>query len=393
MKKGYLLFLYCLFCSCAFAFSPLETALLNAVKSQEKTDLRRVAQAAVDFVNGKYQLGVTELTQLDPAYLYVYTNYLYETGARDAAVVWFYVARYRGEIIGSMESENSVISPQQYQQLCADAGALYPREVPKNGRNGLTREQLYTTMRTRLWGRLYYYVGNDIDNWIVQMKKALELEKSDPFDPFQAIPADQLRKSEFRYAKRQAKRLTNMVQDIEANRVRWEQWLGHQELIRFNGAKYHLQSSRGNSEYWLNEYLPAGVTFEDYIQMFAVRAYDGVEATPEQVAATLVSRFLSRYPQGQYLLAPGAHPDETELSFHIMTDAECEFNLLRIVPGIKGHPVVLQYIYHISLPALNDPQREPEKERFTATVAEKKESWFKAIRTMPIPFVNRTPKP
>ena len=163
--------------------------------------------------------------------------------------------------------------------------------------------------------------------------------------------------------------------------------------VTFNGKKYYLQYSQGNSQQWLNEYLPAGVTFEDYTEMLTVRSYDGIKATPEQIGSSLVSNLLKTYPDTPYNFVKGAYPGEVEVSFAIAQDPTYEFNLFRITPGTNGHPVALQYVRRIILPSPADPKRDQLMNGFVTTLQKDLNTWVKSIRAlMPVPAIIRTPK-
>lgn len=162
--------------------------------------------------------------------------------------------------------------------------------------------------------------------------------------------------------------------------------------VNFNGKKYYLQYSAGNSQQWLNEYLPAGATFNNYTEMIAVRSYDGIEATPEQIGTSIVSNLLNNYPDTPYNLVKGAHPGEVEVSFGIATASVDEFNLFRIVPGKNGHPIALQYVRRALLPSPDDPKWKEITDKFVYALQHDFDQWLQAIQTMPVPAINRTLK-
>lgn len=162
--------------------------------------------------------------------------------------------------------------------------------------------------------------------------------------------------------------------------------------VTFNEKKFFLQYSAGNTQQWLNEYLPQGATFNDYTEMFTVRSYDGIKATPEQIATAIVSNLLTHYPNTSYNLVRGVNPAEVEISFGIATADVNEFNLFRIVLQENGSPIALQYVYRALLPNQDDPQRQKIADQFIDTLQNNLTQWIQAIRRIPVPAINRTPK-
>ena len=226
MKKISWVVLCGLVCFPAFAMSPIETAVLGVVRAQEKMTLQNKQQlpspqAAVNFVNEKYHLNVTELTQIDPVYLYVYANYLYENGRENDSVFWFYDAQYRGKIIGAMENENSLVPLEQFRQLAEEAGSYMLGQTTVIGR-GLNREYWYNFIQSGLGYTINYYAGSNINNWIEQMKKVLAFEEANPFDPFQAVPAEQLDASKLKIARKRADGLKELIRYMEEHKAEIE---------------------------------------------------------------------------------------------------------------------------------------------------------------------------
>lgn len=190
------------------------------------------AQAPVKFVNEKYHLNVTDLTQVDPAYLFVYANHLYENGQKDDSVFWFYVAQYRGKMIGTMENQNSIISQKLYQQLAADSGVPVIGKMVVLGR-GLNREHLYNFIHSGLGQTINYYAGSNIDNWVEQIEKVLAFEKEHSFDPFKAVPAGQLDASKLADAKKRAEGLSEFVNYLKMNKAEFErQRAANEQLMK-----------------------------------------------------------------------------------------------------------------------------------------------------------------
>lgn len=190
------------------------------------------AQAPVKFVNEKYHLNVTDLTQVDPAYLFVYANHLYENGQKDDSVFWFYVAQYRGKMIGAMENGNSIVSQQLYQQLAADSGVPVLGRVVVLGR-GINREYMYNYIHSGLGQTINYYAGSDVDSWVQQAEKVLAFEKEHPFDPFKAVPAGQLDASKLADAKKRADGLAEFVNYLKMNKAEFErQRAANEQLLK-----------------------------------------------------------------------------------------------------------------------------------------------------------------
>ena len=176
----------------------------------------------VKFVNAKYEQHITQLNQLDPAYLFIYANDLFLNGQKDEAVFWFYVAQYRAMMIGTMENDHSAISPQLYQHLAAEAGTPVLGQMVVLG-NGLNRGQLYNYIHSGLGIAINGYAGSNMDNWVKQMERALAFEHAHPFDPFQAVPADQLDAAKLPEAKQRAEGMKDLIAFIKANKETLQQ--------------------------------------------------------------------------------------------------------------------------------------------------------------------------
>ena len=178
-------------------------------------------QSPVKFVNDKYHLNVAEVNQIDPAYLFVYSWNLYENGKKDDSVFWFYVAQYRAMIIVAMENENNRLDKDLYKQLAEDAGTPLIGNVIFVG-NAPKRENLYTYIHSGLGQIINYYAGSNIDNWVAQAQKVLDFEKEHPFDPFKAVPAEQLDASKFEEGKKLADGLSEFVEYLKTNKSELE---------------------------------------------------------------------------------------------------------------------------------------------------------------------------
>ena len=176
----------------------------------------------VQFVNQKYNQKITKLTQLDPAYLIIYANDLFEKGQKDDALFWFYVAQYRALIVRTMENEKSSLSKERFQQLARDAGTPVIGNMVVIG-SGLNRNYLYYYIHSGIGPFINDYAGSNMDNWIVQLEKVLAFEKEHPFDPFQAIPADQLTASKEPEARKQAAQMEQMLTFLKQNKSALEQ--------------------------------------------------------------------------------------------------------------------------------------------------------------------------
>lgn len=173
------------------------------------------AALPVQFVNERYNLHVTDLTQIDPAYLFIYANNLFNKGEKDEALFWFYVAQYRALIVRVMENENSRIPTSLYQQLAQDAGTPVIGKMVVLG-DGLNRGHLYNYIHSGLGIDINGYAGSNMDNWITQLEKVMAFEEAHPFDPYQAVPAKQLNKEKLPEAQRRAKGLAEMITFLKA---------------------------------------------------------------------------------------------------------------------------------------------------------------------------------
>ena len=162
--------------------------------------------------------------------------------------------------------------------------------------------------------------------------------------------------------------------------------------LTFNGKKYYLQYSVGNSKEWLNEYLPAGANFDSYTEMLTVRSYDSLKGVPpEQVAASIGGNYARNYPGAPYNVVKGTNPGEWEVSFAIRTDKMAEFDLFRIV-SVGEHPVALQYVNRVLLSG-SEQNQEKQLQQFAAGIQNNlNTSWTVGLRKMPVPPMVRTIK-
>ena len=156
--------------------------------------------------------------------------------------------------------------------------------------------------------------------------------------------------------------------------------------VNFNGKKFYLQYSVGNSQQWLNEYLPARTTFNNYTEMFTVRSYDSAELTPKQMGSNMIALYKQKYPTNQYQFFPGLG-DDTGLSYIASEGNILEFNLFRFTT-VKGHPLALQFVYREYM----EQNYKPAMDKMAQTVKANLNTWKQQIMTMPVPAINRTPK-
>ena len=156
--------------------------------------------------------------------------------------------------------------------------------------------------------------------------------------------------------------------------------------VNFNGKKYYLQYSAGNSQQWLNEYLPSGASFNSYTEMFTVRSYDTIEATPQQMGSNMIAVYQQQYPNNQYQFFPGLG-DDAGLSYIAMQGNILEFNLFRFTT-VNGHPLALQFVYREYMAQ----DHKPAMAKMAQTVKANLNTWKQQIMTMPVPAINRTPK-
>ena len=156
--------------------------------------------------------------------------------------------------------------------------------------------------------------------------------------------------------------------------------------VTFDGKKFFLQYSVGNEQQWLNEFLPAGVTFDNYDYMFTIRSYDGIKATPKQIGSNMLAAYQQRFPANKYQFFPGVGED-AGVSFIEMNDKVLEFNLFRITT-VDGHPLALQFVYREYM----GTDYKAAMDKLSKTVRANLDKWKTEILTMPVPAINRTVK-
>ena len=160
-------------------------------------------------------------------------------------------------------------------------------------------------------------------------------------------------------------------------------------VITFDGQKFYLQYSAGNQQEWLNEYLPDGQDFNTYTNMLTVRSYDGVEATPMQIATAIAQNFAQNYPGIKYSLSQNKETGDGAVSFIIATDTIYECNVFRVTSQ-GGHPVALQYVYRVYPP--QGEGRQAAMAEFSKKAKNGWPVWLQALTDMPVPTVVRTVK-
>ena len=186
------------------------------------------ANAPVAFANERYHVNARELTELDPVYLFIYANHLYEQGQKDESVFWFYVAQYRGKMVETMETQASCVDGKIFQKLSADAGSWVPGKIIVLGERGgkkqcVSRGHMYNTIHSGLGQSINYYAGSNVDNYIRQLDRVLAFEKKNRFDPFRALSAEELDNSKYPAAKKRAEGLAAYDAWLRTHKKEFEQ--------------------------------------------------------------------------------------------------------------------------------------------------------------------------
>ena len=82
-----------------------------------------------------------------------------------------------------------------------------------------------------------------------------------------------------------------------------------------------------------------------------------------------------------------------EISFAISGQLVDEFNLFRIIPGKNSHPIALQYVRRaVYSPSDTQEQIEQKNSQLTTSMEKDFNRWLKALRTLPVPKMQRTPQ-
>ncbi len=160
--------------------------------------------------------------------------------------------------------------------------------------------------------------------------------------------------------------------------------------VAFNGKKFYLQYSVGNSQEWLNEYLPAGQNFNNYTEMIAVRYYDGVKATPGQIAQLIAGNYAKAYPGIKYMLASNEKTGDGLVSYIMIESNILEHNLFRTTTK-DGTPVSVQYVYRKYLPKGKERTRE-DLSSFAKETNQYRTTWINALEATAVPAAIRTVK-
>lgn len=163
--------------------------------------------------------------------------------------------------------------------------------------------------------------------------------------------------------------------------------------VVFNEKPFYLQYSDGSAALWINEYLPAGATFDNYTEMIALRSYDGTSAewTPMDLANAIGKNYEKEYPNTKYLLLNNPKTGEGIVDFIMATDSIFEHNLFRTTRGNNGVLVSLQHVYRMYPPKAGEARAAAMK-TFSATVKSNREAWLNMLGAMPVPAVVRTKK-
>ena len=158
----------------------------------------------VNFVNAKYDMHLTNVSQVDPAYLFIYANDLFLNGQKDEAFFWFLVAQYRGQVVSALENKKGRLPAALYQHLAAEIDTPLLGRMEVLGR-GLNRKHLYDLLQEGMGAVLHPYASGRPKLLRAQLEKAHAFEQAHPFDPFQAVPANQLDGSRGQKAMQQAR--------------------------------------------------------------------------------------------------------------------------------------------------------------------------------------------
>ena len=159
--------------------------------------------------------------------------------------------------------------------------------------------------------------------------------------------------------------------------------------VVFNGKTFHLQYSVGNAQEWLNEYLPSGQNFNNYTEMIAVRSYDGVKATPMQIAQYIAGNYAKKYPGVKYLLAGNKETGDGLVSYIMIEGNILEYNLFRTTAK-NGVPMAIQYVYRRYLPQATRSREDLSS--FGKETSQRQVGWINALDAMPVPQVVRSVK-
>lgn len=156
----------------------------------------------------------------------------------------------------------------------------------------------------------------------------------------------------------------------------------------FDGQTYYLQYSAGDEAQWINEYLPHGADFDSYATLFSVRSYDGLAATPQETASSVIYNLLAADPQAQYGFFPGENGD-AGLHFMLTQGEVLEFNLFRFTTQ-DGHPLSLQFVYRV----YPQPGKEAAGwQQFLETINKRLPEWTAEMMSRPAVPIIRSLKP
>lgn len=222
----------------------------------------------VNFVNEKYNLQFKQLDQIEPAYLFVYTNALFEQGQKDNAVFLFYLAQYRAEKVAGIENENSKISAEFFKQISADSGAPVIGKIKVIWGSEISRGHLYKSIVPGLGYSINSYTNNNIDKWVSEMEKVVNFEEKHPFNPTKAIPAEQLDISKMKQISEKSKeKMTKLIDYLKNNRTDYEKKLEENrkkvELSKAVGGKLSLFQVSGSQQRYYNKNKKYADSFAD----------------------------------------------------------------------------------------------------------------------------------
>jgi len=157
--------------------------------------------------------------------------------------------------------------------------------------------------------------------------------------------------------------------------------------IVFDGKAYTLRYSAGNSQEWLNEYLPAGATFDNYTHMFAVRSYDGLkEATPAQIINSMARNYRRQNPGISFSVFQGNNGD-AGMGFIMIQGNVLENNLFRVTKS-NGKLISLQFVYREYTKSAN--RTKEELAQAGAHIKTNLPRWKQSLLSMPVPNINHT---
>lgn len=165
----------------------LMLSIFTSCSSQSEKD-----KAVIEYTKThNYSIKSDDVKNADPAILFCYSNYLWETGQKDDAVFWYYVAQYRYRILSSCSEKMKAgyIEKEQAKRIYEDSDG-YRKDLFDDILvvEDVYRIELYERIQKVLGAKINGYAYGDLEQMKSTLSQVLEYEEKYPFNPMSLDP-------------------------------------------------------------------------------------------------------------------------------------------------------------------------------------------------------------